>query len=146
MGSQTITAWRRISARSPWWTTIVWMPVFLNWLICGPASAGTLWGTAILRERIGLPEDAVFEAELQDMSRAGAPATVLGRTKLDPAGRSPDRFEIGYDDAALQAGRRYSVRATITHQGRPLYTTDRIHPVLDGLRRDRHLMRCRLPV
>jgi copper homeostasis protein (lipoprotein) len=96
---------------------------------CTGAVAGTIEGTAAYRERIVLPADAVFEAELQDISRADAPATVLGRSSSDPAGRPPFRFEIAYDDAAMQPGRRYSLRATVRHQGRLLFTTDRIYAV-----------------
>lgn len=94
--------------------------------------AGTLHGSAAYRERIMLPPDAVFEAQLQDIARADAPATVLGRARLDPAGQPPFRFEIAYDEAAIRPGGRYTVRATVTHRGQLLFTTDRIHPVLDG--------------
>ncbi len=111
--------------------TDVWALAFLVWLVCGSAWAGTLQGTAAYRERIALPADAVFAVELQDVSRAGAPATVLGQSQLDPAGQPPFRFEIAYDDAVVQAGRRYTIRATIRHQGRLLFTTDRLYPVLD---------------
>lgn len=102
------------------------------WLVCGMVWAGTLQGTATYRERIALPADAVFECELQDVSKADAPAVVLGRAKLDPAGYPPYRFEIAYDDASVQAGHRYTVRATVRHQGRLLFTTDTYYPVLDG--------------
>jgi len=98
----------------------------------GAASAGTLSGSAAYRERMMLPPDAVFEAQLQDVSRADAPAAVLGRTRLDPAGPPPFRFEIAYDDGAIRPGGRYSVRATVTHRGQLLFTTDRFYPVLDG--------------
>jgi uncharacterized lipoprotein YbaY len=97
-----------------------------------PAWAGTLRGTATYRERLALPPDAVFEAVLQDVSLADAPATVLGRFRREPAGQPPFRFEIEYDDAAVTSRRRYAVRATVTHQGRLLFTTDRHYPVLDG--------------
>lgn len=97
---------------------------------CAPAWAGTLEGLAAYRERIALPPDAVFEAVLQDISRADAPAAVLGRATIDPAGQPPFRFEIAYDDAAVQPRRRYAVRATIRQQGRLLFTTDRAYPVL----------------
>ncbi len=100
--------------------------------IAAPALAGTLQGTASYRERMMLPPDAVFEAQLQDISRADAPATVLGRARLDPAGQPPFRFEIAYDDTAVKPGSRYAVRATVTHRGQLLFTTDRIYPVLDG--------------
>lgn len=111
---------------------MVCVPGFLVVLACTSASTGTLQGTASYRERIALPPDAVFEAELQDVSRADAPATVLGRSRLDPAGQPPFRFEIAYDESAVQPGHRYTVRATVKHQGRLLFTTDRLHPVLDG--------------
>jgi uncharacterized lipoprotein YbaY/heat shock protein HslJ/uncharacterized lipoprotein NlpE involved in copper resistance len=98
----------------------------------GTTWAGTLQGTAIYRERIALPPDAVFEAELQDVSKADAPALVLGRARLDPAGQSPFRFEIAYDDGAVQMGHRYAVRAHIKQMDGLLFTTDRHFPVLDG--------------
>ncbi len=109
-----------------------WTLTLLGWLVCSTAWGGTLQGTATYRERLALPADALFEAELQDVSRADAPAVVLGRSRLVPAGQPPFRFEIAYDDAAVQSGRRYSVRATIRQQGRLLFTTDRMYPVLDG--------------
>lgn len=96
------------------------------------AWAGTLHGTAAYRERLMLPPDAVFEAQLQDIARADAPTAVLGRARLDPAGQPPFRFEIAYDDAAVRPGGRYAVRAAITHRGLLLFTTERIYPVLDG--------------
>jgi putative lipoprotein len=106
--------------------------VLLGWLVCSTAWAGALQGTATYRERIALPTDAMFEAELQDVSRADAPAAVLGRAKLQPAGQPPFRLEIVYDDAAVQPGRLYAVRATIKHRERLLFTTDRVYRVLDG--------------
>ena len=120
------------TAHLPRWRIEVRTLFALAWLLCSTAGAGTLQGEATYRERIALPEGAVFEAELQDVSRADAPATVLGRSTLDPAGQPPFRFGIAYDDAALRAGHRYTVRATVRHQGRLLFTTDKLHPVLDG--------------
>ena len=106
--------------------------VALAWAAGTPVWAGTLEGTAAYRERIALPPDAVFEAVLEDVSRADAPAKVLGRARIDPAGQPPFRFQIAYDDAAVQPRRRYVVRATVRHQGRLLFTTDRAYPVLEG--------------
>ncbi len=47
----------------------------LGMVVCGVSSAiaGSLEGTASYRERISLPPDAVFEAQLQDVSLADAP-------------------------------------------------------------------------
>lgn len=100
--------------------------------VAGAGWAATLSGSAMVRERIALPPGAVFEATLEDVSRADAPAVVLGRARLDPAGQSPFHFTLEYDAAALEAGHRYGVRATIRHEGRLLFVTDRGYPVLQG--------------
>ena len=81
---------------------------FLAALLCLlaalPAAAQdlpTVGGTAAYRERIALPPDAVLEAELQDVSRADAPAIVLGRFRAGPAGQVPIPFAIPYDPARI---------------------------------------------
>ena len=106
------------------------LPILLVLASALPAAAQVVPGSALHRERMALPPDAVFEATLQDVSRADAAAEVLGRARLDPAGQSPFRFEIPYDAARIMAGRRYVVRAEIRHEGRLLFTTDVAHPVL----------------
>jgi copper homeostasis protein (lipoprotein) len=60
-----------------------------------PTLAGMVQGTALYRERIALPSDAAFEAVLEDVSRADAPARVLGSARLDQAGNPPFRFDWG---------------------------------------------------
>jgi uncharacterized lipoprotein YbaY len=97
-----------------------------------PSWAGTLEGTAYYRERIALPPDAMFEAQLQDISRVDAPAVVLGRARLEPAGQPPFRFKISHDEAAVDPRGRYAVRATVTHAGKLVFTTDRIHSAFDA--------------
>jgi putative lipoprotein len=79
-------------------------PLACMTLLCtaaGSSFAGTLEGTAYYRERIALPPDAIFEAQLQDISRADASALVLGRARLEPAGELPFRFKISCDEAAV---------------------------------------------
>ncbi|MCS5699496.1 META domain-containing protein [Cyanobium sp. FGCU-52] len=97
-----------------------------------PALAGTLSGTASTWERIALPPDAVFEAVLIDTARADAPAPVLGRARLQPAGQPPFRFSIPYRNADITPRGRYAVRATVRSGDRLLFTTDTITPVLTG--------------
>ena len=87
-------------------------------------------GSATWRERIELPPSAVFEATLEDISRADAPAPVLGRARVENPGKPPIRFRIDYDPAVVDARHRYSVRARVTVGGRLLFTTDTVHPVL----------------
>ena len=92
--------------------------------------AQTVTGVATYRERIALPPDAAFEATLEDVSRADAPADVIGRVRIAPAGRVPIRFTITYDPARIEATHRYSVRARITRHDVLLFTTTLTYPVL----------------
>ncbi len=119
-------------ARSSRWIFALCLSVACVCIVGTPVVAGTVQGTAFYRERIALPPEAIFEAVLLDVSRADAPSDVLGRARLAPAGAPPFRFEIGYDDAAVRAGHRYVLRASITHRDRLLFTTDRAYPVLEG--------------
>ncbi|MCU0759563.1 MAG: META domain-containing protein [Steroidobacteraceae bacterium] len=99
-----------------------------------PAPAvGLVGGTATYRERVGLSPQAVFEAVLEDVSRADAPAIVLGRTRIDSPGQVPIRFAIAYDPAQVQGRGMYIVRATIREGERLAFTTDRLYrPFADG--------------
>jgi putative lipoprotein len=99
-------------------------------LMAGSAAAATISGSATYRERIALPPDATFDAVVEDVSRADAPSTVIGRIDPRPAGQVPIRFEIPYDESRVQPGHRYSLRARVTHNGHLLYTTTRMYPVL----------------
>lgn len=95
-----------------------------------PAMAETLTGTALYRERIALPPGAVFEARIEDVSRAGAPATVLASIVIDDPGQPPIGFAIDYDADDIDPRGVYALRATIRHDGRLLFTTDTINRVL----------------
>jgi heat shock protein HslJ/uncharacterized lipoprotein YbaY len=101
-------------------------------VLAAPARAGSITGSASLRERIALPPDAVFEAVLIDIAIADAPARELGRVRLEPAGQPPFRFTIPYRDSDLNSRGRYAVRATVRQGERLLFTTDTITPVLEG--------------
>ncbi|WP_172202381.1 META domain-containing protein [Niveibacterium sp. COAC-50] len=109
-----------------------WMFALAALGLASAAGAATISGSASYRERMALPPGAVFEATLEDVSRADAPATVIGRARLDPAGSPPFMFTIEYDGAAIQAGHRYSLRASVKNDGQLLFTTDRSYPVLQG--------------
>ena len=146
MQDETATFPRSALPRFRWRRHALHVLALLAGAICTPAFAGTLEGTALYRERIALPPDAVFEAVLQDVTRADAPALVLGRARLDPAGSPPFHFRITYDDAAVQPGHRYVVRATVTQQGRLWFTTDRSYPVLDGRSAPLNLLLISAPV
>ena len=92
--------------------------------------AAQITGTATYRERIALPTNAVFDATLEEVSRADAPSLVLGRARIQRPRTSPIRFQIPFDADRIEPGRRYVVRARVLVDGRPLLTTDRSYPVL----------------
>jgi putative lipoprotein len=85
---------------------------------------------AFWRERIATPPGAVFDALLEDISRADAPATELVRAQVEPAGGPPIRFEIPYDPAQVDPAAMIAVRATVTVDGRLWMASDTITPAL----------------
>src|SRR5258705_8140694 len=74
------------------------------------ASAATVTGSATYRERVSLSPNAVFEATLEDVSRADAPAQVIARVRRPNPGQVPIAFEITYDPRRIDPNRTYSVR------------------------------------
>ncbi|NOD34635.1 MULTISPECIES: YbaY family lipoprotein [unclassified Ruegeria] len=98
-------------------------------MISSVAMAGTVEGTATYRERIALPPNATLFVELQDISLADAPAVTLAAQRYALTG-VPAKFELTYDDALIEDGHSYAVRATVTTGQRLLFTTDTVYPVL----------------
>ena len=71
-------------------------PAALLWLlalIAGTAMAQSIDGTATYRERVALPPSAVFEATLEDVSRADAPSEMIAQTPCGLAGQSTHRVQ-----------------------------------------------------
>jgi len=97
-----------------------------------PAPGNTVRGTATYRERIAMPSDAVFEATLEDVSRADAPSEVISRIRVPSPGNPPIAFEIGYDPARIVQGNRYAVRARVLVRDELFFTTDQFYPVTPG--------------
>ncbi|RTM11256.1 MAG: hypothetical protein EKK31_00280 [Hyphomicrobiales bacterium] len=91
------------------------------------AAETTVAGEVVYRERIALPPDAVLVVELADVSLADAPATVIAKRRIAPAGQVPIKFEIGFDPKAIQKGRTYALQARITVGERLMFTTDTSH-------------------
>ena len=57
-------------------------------------AADTVSGTASYRERMALPPEAVFEATLEDVSKADAPVEVIGQVRIEAPGNPSIRFTI----------------------------------------------------
>lgn len=82
----------------------------------------TLTGSVNYRERIALPVGARVTVSVQDISRADAPATVIGTTTFQAQGGVPLPFTLQYDGNRIERGNRYSVSARIEDpSGRRLY-------------------------
>src|SRR5512137_2763394 len=83
-----------------------------------PTSAGAasarVTGTVSYRERLALPPGAVLKVQLTDVSRADAPAAVIGQQIIQTDGAQvPIAFEIPYAPAEIQPQNTYAVRAWI---------------------------------
>ncbi len=101
-------------------------------LLAQPAVAETLTGRAMIETRMALPAGLTFEAVIEDIARAGAPAEVLARTVIENPGQPPIDFAIDYDPANLRPQAIYALRATIRRGDMLMFTTDTITRVLDG--------------
>ena len=99
----------------------------------GPSNAsGLITGTASFRERLALPDNAVFEAVLEDVSRADARAVVLGQQNIGPAGNPPYTVRIPFDASKIDPRGRYNVRTTIRVNDQLWFISDTANPVLQG--------------
>jgi len=91
---------------------------------------GLVTGSVAYRERIAMPEGAVLNVSLLDVSRADAAAEVVSRIEVSDPGNVPIDFELVYDPDAIVARNRYAVRATIVVEGRLWWTTDTAQNVI----------------
>jgi putative lipoprotein len=97
----------------------------------GGGAAATVAGTIAYRERIALPPDAVIKVQLVDVSRADAPAVVIGEQVFAAGGRQvPFAFEIPYDPSKIDERMSYAVQARIEESGQLRFISDRHYPVI----------------
>jgi putative lipoprotein len=94
------------------------------------AAPSAIEGTAAYRERIAMLPGAEFEAVLQDVTRADAPAMEIARATTPNAPNPPIRFTIPFDAAKIDPSHSYSVRAVIRAEGQLLFSSDTAYPVL----------------
>ena len=94
------------------------------------ANVSQVTGTLMYRERMALPPDAVAEVWLLDTSLADARAEEIAYQRIESPGNPPIPFVLEYDAQQIREGMQYSVRATIRHADRLLFTSDTHYPVL----------------
>ena len=94
------------------------------------ANIAQVTGTLMYRERIALPPGAVAEVWLLDTSLADAPAVEVAYREIEDPGSPPIPFALEYDPEQIRERMQYTVRATIRHGDRLLFTSDTHYPVL----------------
>ena len=89
-------------------------------------------GQVTYRQRIALPPDAVVKVQLQDVSLADAPATVIGEQIIATNGQQvPFPFEVTYDPGVIKASNTYSLRVRIEDgAGNLLFINSQAYPVI----------------
>jgi len=86
-------------------------------------------GSVVYRERIMLPPGVQVEVQLENISRADAPAEVIASVLTTPQGGPPYPFVIDYSTQQIDERMRYALRARIEHEGKLLFTnTEYIDP------------------
>ena len=97
----------------------------------GGGAGASVSGTVAYRERIALPPTAVIKVQLVDVSRADAPAVVVGEQLIEAGGRQvPFAFKIPYDPARIDQRYTYAVQARIEDGGRLLFINDQHYAVI----------------
>src|SRR5277367_6397415 len=88
-------------------------------------------GTVSYRVRMALPPSAEIQVQLQDVSLADAPATVIAEEKITLGERQvPVSFTLKYDPARIDAKHSYSISARISTEGQLRFINDQSYPVL----------------
>ena len=82
-----------------------------------------LEGSVLYRERMMLRPGTQVQVQLEDVSKADAPATVIARVTLTPEGAPPYPFALEYDQGQIDRRGRYGLRATISSGDRLLFTS-----------------------
>jgi putative lipoprotein len=97
----------------------------------GGAATASVSGTVTYLQRIALPPTAVIQVRLVDVSRADAPAVVLGEQVIQAGGSQvPFSFEIPYDPARIDPRFSYAIQARIEDGGRLLFINDQHYAVV----------------
>jgi putative lipoprotein len=97
----------------------------------GGGAGARVTGTVTYLQRIALPPSAVVKVRLADVSRAGAPAVVLGEQLIAAGGKQPPfAFEIPYDPATIDPRFTYAVQARIENDGKLLFINDQRYAVI----------------
>jgi uncharacterized lipoprotein YbaY len=97
----------------------------------GETMSGTVSGTVSYMVRMALPPDAVIHVQVQDVSRADAPASVIAQDDIKLGDRQvPVPFELKIDPARIDASHTYAVSASILVESQMRFRNDQAYRVL----------------
>ncbi|MFY0618295.1 YbaY family lipoprotein [Shimia sp.] len=96
----------------------------------GAADIRDLTGSVAYREKIALPQGALVEVRLLDVSKMDVAATLLASQTLRPAGQVPVDYRLSYDDGMVLDSGRYAVSALIRVGDQVLWRSTTVHPAL----------------
>ena len=97
----------------------------------GRTTTARVTGTVTYLARIALPPTAVIKVQLIDVSRADAPAIVLGEQVIQAGGKQvPFAFEIPYDRAKIEPNHSYAVGARIEDGDKLRFINDQRYAVI----------------
>lgn len=95
------------------------------------ALTGVLTGTVTYLQRSALPAGSVVEVQLQDVSRADAPAQVIASQVITTAGENvPIPFALTYDPAIIDPRFNYALLVRITVEGQLRWINTKQYAVL----------------
>jgi uncharacterized lipoprotein YbaY len=94
-------------------------------------TANTLTGTVTYLARMALPPQTVIQIQLQDVSRADAPATIIAQEKFTLGERQvPVPFTLKYNPAKIDDKHTYTLIARVSIGTELKFTTDQAFRVL----------------
>lgn len=95
------------------------------------AGTGTITGTVAYLQRVALPPSAIIQVQLQDVSRADAPAKTIAQEKITLGNRQvPVPFELKFDPERIDAKHTYALSARIVVDDKLRFINDKSYPVL----------------
>jgi uncharacterized lipoprotein YbaY len=81
-------------------------------------TSALLTGTVTYRQRIALPSASVIEVQLQDVSKADAPAKIIASQTITTTGENvPVPFSLPYDPSEINESLSYALTVHITIDG-----------------------------
>ena len=97
----------------------------------GQPAGARVTGMVTSRVRTVLPQDALLQLELADISRVGAPGRTVALREIWTGGRQfPISFDIPYSSAAIDSDRSYAVQVKVTQGNRLLFKNLTVYMVI----------------